>query len=204
MPITIGGSNVSESETVTLPAHSAGDLIVVYAYDVRSGLVAPAIPSAGGTVPTWTPIHNNGMTFASSFNWRAVYAVATTSTHTSGTWVGTDILRAIVLSGAKQTSMIGATAYSTSFSSIAPGLTLSKTDGTSAILHQLFTTGSTFGAVPTGYTDRGSSNSSRILTKNVTTSCPVVQMDVDGFSQTNSIEILAAPVASSGFFTMFN
>lgn len=204
MPITIGGSNVNESTTVTIPAHAAGDLIILYAYDIRTGVVPPAKPSAGGTVPTWTTIHGNGLTFGSSFNWIAVYAVATTSSHTSGTWVGTDVLRAIVLSGAKETGMIGATAFSTSFSTIAPGLTLSKTDGTSAILHQAFSNATTWGAVPTGYTDRGSSNQNRLLTKNVTTTCPEVDMNVDGFTQTNSIEILAAPVASSGFFTMFN
>lgn len=84
------GSNTSTTSTIAIPAHQAGDIIVVTAFrreiDVPTSIFAP---SAGGTVPTWNAL---GWIwgFAPTGTWTVgflgCYAVATGSNMTSGTW----------------------------------------------------------------------------------------------------------------------
>ena len=85
-------------------------------------------------------------------------------------------MTAVVLSGNAAASPIGghATGHSLNATTItAPSVTLSHTDGTSAILHSYFSAvGSQWGsAPPSGYTQRQNSSWGMVLnTKNVTTS----------------------------------
>ena len=68
------GVNIAAGNTVALPAHRAGDLILVFAYRATSDS-APAAPSAGGTVPTFTSIQAGGTSVYTSA--RLAWASAT-------------------------------------------------------------------------------------------------------------------------------
>lgn len=191
--VTYKGSGWSDADTVTIPSHAAGDLIVIYASRYTFSDVWADAPSAGGTVPTWTAIHQAG----GGVLWhvKAAYAVATSSSHTSGTWTNATKLAVAVFSGAKGVSPIGGNATNTS-SNTAPSITLNNTSGTSAIVHYLQASGSgSFSAAPTGYTSRIADTSSyliRLMEKDVTTSDGSVDMGISIAQATAStIEILA-------------
>lgn len=78
-PISFVGYNLSESTTVTLPAHQAGDLILICA-----GGGSSTIPSlAAGYTSLATGY------FGSSGAFRIGYKFATSSSETSGTWTPT-------------------------------------------------------------------------------------------------------------------
>jgi hypothetical protein len=214
MPLTYQASTGATfgATTVTLPTHAVGDIIVLYV-DIGATGTAAAIPSAGGTVPTWTNIakdDTNGQ--------RLAYTVATATNHTSGTWTGGNTIMSVVLRGQKATSPIGGNAFTystTSASSVtAPAVTLSNSDGSSQVLHFFDGLGPAafnWNAAPTGYTSRLSVNSAssinvgyRVLTKDSTTSDGSVTNTTSAAVNTKwsaSVEILAAP--SSGFFAMF-
>lgn len=215
MAITIPSTAaISSIDSVTLPAHSAGDLIVVYAFHTNTG--PPTLPTAAGSVPQFVVIDQGNGSFNSL---TTAYAVATSNVHTSGTWANATGMIAVVLRGAKNSSPVGGHAIvATGFGqpTSAPAVTLVKTDGSSALLHfwgigdssnSSITTG--WSGTPAGYTERVSAqyaSNNRILallTKDDTTSDGAVgHTGGNPWFLNTSIEILAAP-PNPGFFTMF-
>jgi hypothetical protein len=91
MAITVQGSGSSAATTVTIPTHAVGDMIVIMA----RGTVAPTVPGAGGTVPTWTTIGTAGAN--NSIGWTVARAIATATNHTSGTWTNAAQMHVLVL-----------------------------------------------------------------------------------------------------------
>jgi hypothetical protein len=179
-------------QTVTIPTHAVGDIIVIFGY----GGTTP--PTAGGTVPTWSTI--------ATLNYDEIlaYTVATATNHTSGTWTGTYLIAA-VLKDQHTSSPIGGnaiTAQTNNSPAVAPAVTLSNTSGNSQILHFNFTQAGIYSvswsAAPTGYTARVSQNPGtglgwRLLTKNVTTSDGAASQAYTGsgnkYNWTASLEI---------------
>jgi hypothetical protein len=161
-------TQVPTSFSYTIPPHEVGDLILLWVDDTSM----PVVPAAGGTVPTWTTI-----TTIATYGGRAVrlvYAVATANNHTTGNW-GAPTWMGIVLTGQAASSFIGGTATATASENdqaTAPAITLSQSDGTSAILH-LVERDYGFAAYGTtsGYTTRIAGNTGlNVATKNTTTS----------------------------------
>ncbi|WP_207552785.1 hypothetical protein [Mycolicibacterium fortuitum] len=195
VPLTVVGYNTVLGSSITIPAHLPGDLIILAV--AQTGVsAAPTKPSASGTVPAWTTVDstaNAGGMHTASF-------VATASTTTSGTWGGADAMAVVVLRSA---FAVGGHAMSANISATftAPAVTLSRTDGSSVLLH-FFTTSSlsaAWPAAPSGYTKQSSVGSlntkgALVLTKNTTTSDGSVAVAAGGgFSvwQAASIEIRA-------------
>jgi hypothetical protein len=194
--------------------HSAGDLLVMFAH---ASLINsyPTPPSAGGTVPTWTTINNTTSGYS---NTRTAWALGT-GTSTSGVWTNSDMLLCAVIKGANQTTPIGGKAISgqgLGVTMTAPAVTLTKTDGTSRLLHYY---GIGDGVNPTSITAAAAAGYSRkmlyqptaLLTaalniKDVTTTDgAVVQTKVGStYFSPLSIEILmGSPVPTNQFFQMF-
>lgn len=179
-PLSFIGANAAISNTVTLPAHEIGDLIVVFAWldSFSVSPSAPSKPSAGGTVPTWTDIDATaGANFCAS---RTAYTVATATNHTSGSWTGgnNQAVCAVVLRN-PNASPIGGHAESggTALSgATAPAITLADSDGSSVLLHFFGRRAgglSSWSAAPAGYTSRAATTSGvgvTVITKDVTTS----------------------------------
>lgn len=154
MALSIIGTPAALAATsITLPTHAVGDIIVIYAYRGAS-TTTPTKPSAAGTVPAWVDVDNT--TGANSNSSRVAYFVATATNHTSGTWTNATDLAVIVLRG-QAASPIGGHAESGSSGTTltAPSVTLTKTDGSSVLLHFYGVAAITaWGSAPTGYTRR--------------------------------------------------
>ena len=86
------GESSAASQTLTLPTHTVGDLILMLGRYPNTPPGAP--PAAGGTVPTWTILESSGAAFLSLVT---AWARATASNHTSGTWTGFGHLACMVL-----------------------------------------------------------------------------------------------------------
>lgn len=132
--VNIAGYAAIAGTSITLPAHNVGDGIVIFAF--TDGSTTPATkPAAGGTVPAWADI--DAPTGANTCSSRTAAFTATATNHTSGVWTGATGLAAVVLANVDQGMLVGghseggATAGG---SAAAPALTLTRTDGTSAIL----------------------------------------------------------------------
>lgn len=204
-PISIQGALAANSSSVAIPTHAAGDLIVIFAYNAASTTV-PTLPTAGGTVPTFTSIM---ATSGGSYNsFVAAYAYATSSSDTSGTWTGATSMIAVAIRGTTTSSPIGGHALGTQgfgTSIIGPTVTMTHTDGSSVLLYfygagdgtDAFTS---WGAAPTGMTQQvaGAYSSAKqgvcLDTKNVTTSAGAESQTNSGgpYYRSGTIEILAA------------
>lgn len=208
MPLSIIGTPAAvAASTITLPTHAIGDVIILCAYTYVNN-TPPTKPTAGGTVPAWVDIDANTGTFSNSM--RTVYFVATATNHTSGTWSDTIFLGAIVLRG-QGSPPVGGHADGGGFtgSSIAPAVTMTRTDGSSVLIH--FHGGELadpWAAAPAGYTRRASAVSGGaglcFNTKDTTTSDGSVVQAFGGGGQGNrgaTVEILApgAPQRPSVF-----
>lgn len=121
MSISFISTAVSSATTLALPAHQAGDVIVLLAYNSLSSTY-PTIPIASGTVPAWSNVTNN--TSGTSAG-RLLYAVASSSSHTSGTWTNATRLLAVVYRGASRISQ-GSVATGSGTSLFHPSLTPSE------------------------------------------------------------------------------
>lgn len=168
--VTFKGATGTRNTSLALPSHAAGDIIVLAVYEDAANVLGS--PSAGGTVPTWIDIEVNGRI-------RMVYAIATSSTTTSGTWGSRsdNAIIAAVLSG-QGASPIGGkstTLSSGSANITAPAVTMTNTDQTSQLLHFGFhergnRTSGTFSTA--GYTQRVTDDAIdggyRLITKNDT------------------------------------
>lgn len=183
-PIVTNVSNASyissagaAASSVTIPTHSVGDLIVLFAYNPFS-THAPTKPAAGGTVPDWEYI-DPGDSASGSGCVTAMFKATATNT-TSGSWGTASHLIAVVVRNQNATSPIGGHAKQagSSATSTAPSVPMSHTDGSSVLLHfhghsNLGSTG--WDAAPAGYT-RGAtsgaafSSATALNYKNITTS----------------------------------
>jgi len=154
MSISYVGAQGAAATTVTIPTHQSGDMILIFAYRDGSN-TAPTVPTAGGTVPTWTLIGTSGGNTNSS---RFHYAVATGSTTTSGTWTNATELICLVYRGTK---LVGASAGGSGSATTTisyPALTLQRTNNSSWVAgvagHR---TATNVELAPTGMTNRASS-----------------------------------------------
>lgn len=200
-----GTPTVSSTSSVPIPAHSADDLIILFAHSSGAGL--PGMPSAGGTVPAWTSINTGTGSFSQT---RTARFKATGSSHTSGTWTNTTSMIAVVISGAHATTPIGGQATATETfggNPTAPAVTMSQTNGTSILLH-FYGTGDGLNAcgtpstAPANYTRQIAggpyTTPPRALclnTKNVTTSDGSIAQTFTGvgsYYAATTIEVLAA------------
>jgi hypothetical protein len=168
-----GTANAVLGTSVDIPAHSAGDVIVVFAY--QNGISAPPTPpAASGTVPAWVSIQSGGGNSNGSGVWSFT---ATADNHTSGTWGSCTGLIAVVIQGAHPTRPIGGFAVANANASGvsgAPAITQSVTNGTSCLLyfHGHRSNVTTLGAPPAGFTRRAEAIGSSgicLNTKDVTT-----------------------------------
>ena len=129
---TVQGANASHTTSVTIPAHQADDLIVIFA---KGSAPAVSKPSAAGTVPAWVTIDSVSGSYTSTF---VAYYVATSNDHTSGTWSGATAMVAAVIRGANTSTPIGGHAVGSAGATgnICTGtaITLTNSSGTSQIL----------------------------------------------------------------------
>jgi hypothetical protein len=202
--ISLSGNTATTS--VALPTHNPGDLILLFVSRSTNATV-PTKPSAAGTVPAWVDLDVAGGTQLSTT--RVQYFVATANNHTSGAWTNGQFLAAIVIAGAPQSSPIGGHAKasdSSSSTSTAPAVTLSKTDGSSLLLHYHFHRGAVaanWASPPAGYTQLAAQDGICIDQKNSSTSDGAETRSVSASAtgmDCATVEILSAP---GGFFAMF-
>lgn len=204
MPVQIVGTNINTGNTVTIPTHQVGDLILIYSYRSAFGN-APTVPTAAGTVPTWTTIRSGDAgDGGGNVGARLTRTTATATNHTSGTFTGSTKTAAIVIRN-QASSPIGGNAMGGGLGgpSTAPSVTMTKTDGTSLLIHFHGTgDGSNASdidaAAPTGYTVQALSNGSAVQgsiavdTKNVTTSDGACDHTADlAWFRSATVEILA-------------
>lgn len=172
-PLAISGTPATVNATsVALPTHAVGDMIIIAAAASSNTLALK--PTAAGTVPVFTDITAN--TGANTTSMRIAYAIATTSSHTSGTWANAAFLAVIVVHN-QNASPIGGAVESggTSSSGVtAPAITMINTSGASFLLEFYYGGFSAWNAAPSGYTRRASTHTTSagicLNTKNVTTS----------------------------------
>ena len=182
--VTFSALTSSSSNTVTLPTHAVGNIIIIVA---TSNTADPTVPTASGTVPTWVNIQNGAATpdMFDIVYFRVYYGIATATNHTSGTWsdgppgLGNITMSAAVFTGNKTSSPIGGKNKSTTVSPsstttiTAPSITLTDTSGGSAIIQNWFLSSPNFvgiSSVPSGYTLRNAMPFQAFATKDVTTS----------------------------------
>ena len=200
--LMIANSFYAGTSSVTFSA-DIGDLVVLFVYGGNS-ISAPSAPSPTTTTPAWnirdnpTGANANAMTVA--------WYKADRNDHTSGVWGAATNIIAVVIKGQHATTPLGGYAQAGSTaagSATAPATTLTRTDGTSLVLHALghrsglnFTT---WNAPPAGYTQRAqgvTGNGLSLITKDVTTSAGAVTQTMDGTANNGyrgaTLEILAA------------
>jgi len=185
----VAGSSSAFATSVTLPAHQPGDYIVIYTHTTGNSNT-PTPPASSGTVPSW--IYTGAQSFGDA-GWatsRAHYCIATASNHTSGTWTGS--VGGMVAVVIRRATGIGryANAFQTATPWSAPTVTLTKTSGTSVVLHFFgwgdgtLTVPASISTAPAGYTQQlatrtgtgASTVALSLLTKNVTDSAPAVSL----------------------------
>lgn len=93
LPIEYISSASAASNTVSMPTHQAGDLLIVIAG--RSNNTPPGLESG------WTNIENSG---SNSRSVRAAYLVATSSSMATGTWTNAQFMSVLVLRNAEYRS----------------------------------------------------------------------------------------------------
>ena len=87
MTVSFVGSASAEATSLTLPAHQAGDLIVLFV--LRNGSITPITPPAGWLVA-------GTAAFAVSAGLQTVFKIAASSAETSGTWASASLMGCVV------------------------------------------------------------------------------------------------------------
>lgn len=88
MTVSFVGAASAEATSVTLPAHQAGDLLILFV--LRNGSTTPITPPAGWMVA-------GTATFgAATASLQTVFKIAASSAETSGTWTGASLLGCVV------------------------------------------------------------------------------------------------------------
>ncbi|OBK76317.1 hypothetical protein A5651_06775 [Mycobacterium sp. 1274761.0] len=175
-PVTLIGVNrsgvsITGTSDVPIPAHQAGDDIYIIAAQWPTNTVPPK-PAAGGTVPAWEDV--DAPAGSNNVAARTAHFKATANNHTSGDWSGASFVGAVVVRGADATTPTGGHAMqggaSTNGDSIAPAVTLARSNGTSLLLHLCVSPQSTtWDAAPAGYTKRAEGIGLCVGTKNSST-----------------------------------
>ena len=165
------GSAIADGASVTIPAHQAGDLLVIFANRFNSTTI-PTLPSGWTSAATKTGTSRAG---------RVGYRVATGSGTTSGTWTGAQTTLVWVL---RDHGGIGAAAVGAA--TTLPALTLT---GSSSWVGALQSGSELLPAVPSGMTSRAiSSWYERVADTNGTVSSWASQSAVDGMHA--AVEVL--------------
>lgn len=193
-PVSYIDANTSTTTSVSIPTHQANDVILIWALSAWGIGTAPSMPSAGGTVPTFTSIRS-GTHGAGGY--RLAYATASASGRTSGTWTGAAAMLVAVLRGANA-SPVGGSAIDGTYGGTptAPAVTLTNSSGSSMLLHFYGSWGSpTWGTAPSGYTRRIANNTAGLVlnTKDSTTSDGSIGQSMTGgygWWAASSVEIL--------------
>jgi hypothetical protein len=164
------GAANSITSAANMPPHVAGDLLVAFAFRATN-TSPPTKPSSSSTIPAWTTLMNPA---GNSCSGLLVYAIASRSDHISGAFSGTNSLIVASLGNVGATP-IGANDFaSANGTPTAPSVTMTNTDGTSALLHFLAANGTfkpdSWGAAPSGYTKQVTQDWTVLDTKNDTTS----------------------------------
>jgi len=164
------GSAIADGASVTIPAHQAGDLLVIFANRFDSTTI-PTLPSGWTSAATKTGTSRAG---------RVGYRVATGSGTTSGTWTGAQITLVWVL---RDHGGIGAAAVDAA--TTLPALTLTGSSSWVGALQS-----GVFGvpAVPSGMTSRANGSYDRVADTNGTVSSWASQSAVDGMHA--AVEVL--------------
>lgn len=165
------GSAIADGASVTIPAHQAGDLLVIFANRFDSTTI-PTLPSG------WTSAATNTGTYRAG---RVGYRVATGSGTTSGTWTGAQTTLVWVL---RDHGGIGAAAVGAA--TTLPALTLT---GSSSWVGALQSGSELLPAVPSGMTSRANGSYDRVADTNGTVSSWASQFyAVDGMHA--AVEVL--------------
>lgn len=168
------------TSTAALPAHAVDDHIFLFVAN-NSASVPPVKPDPGGTVPLFQEV---AVSAGNSTSMICVYARATATNHTVGTWTGAVRMAAVVVRGADLDWPVGGVSKRTGAVSgvntaiaTVDAVTLDQTDGTSQIISVVY--GNNWGSgtvsgAPSGYTRETASTSTStgiiLNSKNVTTS----------------------------------
>jgi hypothetical protein len=154
IPEVKGTPTAATGNTVALPAHSLGDLIVVFAQNHNTlTAAAPTVPVADTTIPAWNTLYKN--TSNDGVPIHVGWHLATRTNHTSGAWTGANGMSAVVFTNVNQVNPIGSVAgvktISTAGSS--PVLPALSDPGPSALMTYYAVAYSTggFGDPPAGY-----------------------------------------------------
>ncbi|MBK7510625.1 MAG: hypothetical protein IPI16_22290 [Comamonadaceae bacterium] len=165
------GSAIADGASVTIPAHQAGDLLVIFAARFDSTTI-PTLPSGWTSAATQTGTDRAG---------RVGYRVATGSGTTSGTWTGAQTTLVWVL---RDHGGIGAAAVDAA--TTLPALTLT---GSSSWVGALQSGSELLPAVPSGMTSRANGSYDRVADTNGTVSSWASQFyAVDGMHA--AVEVL--------------
>lgn len=123
MAISFIGQNAVAGNSLSIPTHAAGDLILIWAYR-GSGATAITVPSGFTSVAAGAANTN-----ASVLAWK----IAASSSEVSGTWTNAELVDVHVYRGTHQTTPIGAfTATTDALTNYPiPALTLTNTSGSS-------------------------------------------------------------------------
>jgi len=164
------GSAIATGASVTIPAHQAGDLLVIFANRLDEATI-PTLPSGWTSAATKTGTNRAG---------RVGYRVATGSGTTSGTWTGAKTTLVWVL---RDHGGIGAAAVGAA--TTLPALTLT---GSSSWVGALQTGSNLLPAVPSGMTSRANGFWERVADTNGTVSSCASQSAFDGMHA--AVEVL--------------
>ena len=176
------GSAIADGASVTIPAHQAGDLLVIFAARFDSTTI-PTLPSGWTSAATQTGTDRAG---------RVGYRVAAGSGTTSGTWTGAQITLVWVL---RDHGGIGAAAVDAA--TTLPALTLT---GSSSWVGALQAGSELLPAVPSGMTSRGSGWYERVADTNGTVSSWASQSAVDGMHA--AVEVLNGGITDADTITL--
>jgi len=177
------GSAIADGASVTIPAHQAGDLLVIFANRFDSTTI-PTLPSGWTSAATETGTYRAG---------RVGYRVATGSGTTSGTWTGAQTTLVWVL---RDHGGIGAAAVGAA--TTLPALTLT---GSSSWVGALQSGSELLPAVPSGMTSRANGSYDRVADTNGTVSSWASQFDaVDGMHA--AVEVLGNATTDADTITL--
>lgn len=189
-PATFVAASSSFGTSGTIPAHTVGQLIVLYIHSSNGSV--PAKPAAAGTVPAWVDVDSSATGFGCG---RTVRFKATATNHTTGTWANAYGMIAVVVDDQHPTSPIGGhaihNAQNPSNAGTAPAITQQQTDGKALLLHFIgWNEGlgqvTAIAAAPSGYAQRIAARYDSnhlglvLLTKNSTTTDGEVTQVITG------------------------
>lgn len=122
-----------QAATGNMPLHAVGDMILVFAFN-GSTATLPTVPTAGGTVPTFTQIQAPAA--ANTCAMRVHYAVATATNHTLGTWTNATNLIVLIIRGQNASPIGGNASQATSLNLTVnlPTVTMAVTNNSSLLL----------------------------------------------------------------------